>query len=103
MPSKEFIVYIPQEKGTCPHHMGPQGGAAGLIRKQSKEEAWPRAFMVFLCSALGKARQGRGSGLGLASLNNCLGLRAQGLFLVVWYRTCGLVCHLSIDLGPGKY
>ena len=27
--------------------------------EQSKEEAWPRAFMVFLCSALGKARQGR--------------------------------------------
>ena len=84
-----------------PSH-GAQGGAAGLVGKH-KEEARPGAFTVSLCSALGKARQGRGRGLGLASVNNCLGLRAQGLFLVVWYRPCGLVCHLSIDLGPGKY
>ena len=37
MPLKEFIIYISQEKGTCPHHMGPQGEAPGLVRRQKQQ------------------------------------------------------------------
>ena len=49
-----------------PHHTGTQGEAPGLV--SSEEKAWLRAFVF----STGKARQGRGNGLELASLNNSL-------------------------------
>ena len=89
LPLREDLLYSHFPNGGVLYpHKGPHDEAPVWSGDRSKGErkAWPRAFMGFLCSTLGQARQGRGSGLGLASLNNCLGLRAWGLFLVVLYR-----------------
>lgn len=54
-----------------PHHTGLRGKHQVWSGGESDEKAWPRAFIVF---SMGKARQSRGSDIGLASLNNSDGL-----------------------------
>lgn len=74
MPLKEEFHYIFQEEEACEATQGHRGKHqvwSGV--SENKEKAQPRDFPVF---SMGKARQGRGNSLGLASLSNVGGLWA---------------------------
>lgn len=51
-------------------HTGPHGEATGLVRRQKEVWGKPRPEPLMRLASVGKARQGRGSHLGLATLNS---------------------------------
>lgn len=63
MPLKEFIIYISQEKGTCPHHMGPQGEAPGLVRRVEQGGSMAQSLYGFPLLYSGKGKAGQGNRL----------------------------------------
>ena len=60
MPSKEFTVYLPQEKGVCPRHVGPREEQPVRSGSRARGKRGPEPFRFpLLCSGKGKAGQGR--------------------------------------------
>ena len=61
-----------------PCHAGPHGEAPGLVRRQKEARGKCRPEPLLGLASMGKARQGRGNSLGLASLKSVGRLRVIG-------------------------